>query len=97
MTDTTAEVVVLAPDFPIVTVEVPGPQGVPGGFGVAYFEHVQSTPASEWVIVHGMARLPVVSIIIDGVEVDASVVEHIDNNTVRVEFPTPQSGKAVFS
>lgn len=73
-----------------------GPQGepgLPGAPGGSRFEHIQASPASDWVIVHGLNIYPSVTVIVNDDEVEADV--HYNSlNSVTVHFASPQSGRA---
>ena len=64
--------------------------------GSFYHLHDQLLPSSEWVVAHNLGALPNVAVIIGDELVDTDV-EYVDVDTVRVAFPTPQTGKVVFS
>jgi hypothetical protein len=67
-----------------------------GGSGGA-FEHIQSTPASTWVVNHNLGFRPNVSVkSVGGLEVDTEVL-HISTNQVQILFDTNFTGIANFS
>lgn len=70
----------------------PGPPGPPGSSFEA-FVHVQSSPLATWVIDHGLGAYPAVTLIVDGVEVEADVVYGSLNQT-SIIFPAPTAGTA---
>lgn len=72
-----------------------GPPGPPGP-GSGYYTHNQTIPASEWLIHHDLGWLPNISLLI-GNEVVFASTSHISTTLARVEFPSPQTGKAVCS
>lgn len=68
------------------------------------FTHVQSQPATEWVVQHNLGSnggqgLPIVDVFIN---VDGSLVriltsvEMIDKQNIRISFSEAQSGRAVI-
>lgn len=65
----------------------------PSGF---YYAHDQALPASEWTVPHNLGLRPNVSVLIGDELVEADTT-HLDLNTVRVAFPSPQTGKVVCS
>lgn len=78
-----------------VLVPVPGVQGPPGASGNT-FVHVQSTPAATWTITHNLGTKPAVVLELAS-DPDALVFTDLtypDLNTVVVEWPTAESGKA---
>lgn len=73
-----------------------GLKGDPGTSAAFYYLHVQTVPSSGWLINHNLGSIPSVSVIIGDEEVDADV-HHPDENSTYIEFPSPYTGKAVFS
>lgn len=57
------------------------------------YNHVQSTPATTWSVVHGLGCYPVTDAIVDGVKALPSDVKYIDENNLQVIFETPQTGR----
>lgn len=55
----------------------------------------QTTPLGSWVIPHGLARVPAVSVYIGGEQVIADVTA--SDTTVTVAFAAPQSGYALLT
>jgi hypothetical protein len=64
--------------------------------GSFYYEHIQTIPASEWIVAHNLGQTPNVAVLVGDEYVDTDC-QLIDANTIRIAFPTPQAGKAVFS
>ena len=69
-----------------------GPQGAPGV--VVPILHEQTTPASSWLIAHGLGRLPTVTLIDEDGYSWSPDVRYVDDNTVMLFFPAPTTGKA---
>lgn len=83
-----------APEFIDLT-EI-GPGG--GSGGVTTFTHIQSSPASTWIITHNLGRPKEPVVILDNqptlpVWTD---VEHGSINQTTLTFPEPVTGKAYF-
>lgn len=55
----------------------------------------QSIPLSTWTFAHQLHRIPVVSVYVDGEEVEADVTA--TDTTVTIEFPAPTAGFAVLT
>lgn len=73
-----------------------GRQGPPGASGSS-FEHIQSTPASTWVVNHNLGYRPNVSVKTPGgIEVMAEVL-HVSINQVQIFFDSSATGIANFS
>lgn len=74
-----------------------GPAGPAGAAGGSVFEHVQSVPASTWTLQHNFGRRSHCTLIDpDGVVVEADI-EHADENTIVVTWPSPHTGTAIVS
>lgn len=59
------------------------------------FTFTQTVPAATWTVIHNLGQDPsAVSVYVGGVLVFANV-DPIDNNTLQVNFATPQAGKVV--
>jgi hypothetical protein len=68
-----------------------------GGGGSPPYHHVQGSPASSWVILHGLGYFPNITVV-DSTErqVEGDVV--YDNlNQITVTFAAPFSGDAYLS
>lgn len=92
-------VVVAEKGFTVVSVAEQGEQGIDGNDGLdggLYLFHDQTTPAASVTIPHNFTVRPAVTILIGGVEVDASV-EHLDANSVYLEFPSPMAFQAILT
>ena len=77
-------------------IRVAAQQGAPGRDGVgANYTHIQTQPTSLWVIRHALGRNPGVTVMQNGVEVEASV-RYIDLNRVEISFLSAQTGEAYF-
>ena len=74
----------------------PGPPGPPGPAGSAPYEHHQIAAAASWTVVHNLGYRPNVWLFIDSApdELVHTDVTYIDDNTVYVEWPSPESGWA---
>lgn len=76
---------------PAIAIVSRGAQGPPGGTA---FEHVQPSPAAEWIINHNLGLEPNVEVLsVGGAVVDADVL-HVSTNQVRVYFASAQAGRA---
>lgn len=68
----------------------------PGPAGDMYFEQDFTTPASTWNAVHGLGRVPGVSVYDDdGNRIGADI--QADSVSVTVIWPGPTTGKVVCS
>lgn len=78
-----------------------GPQGLPGAPGGLPYVHIQSIPATPWVINHGLGRHPSVTVQLDAGSGVWEIVDmptlYIDLNTVQVIPPVPLPGRADLS
>lgn len=85
-------------DITVVVSGAPGPQGPAGENGPPgeRYSFTQASPASDWVINHNLNIYPHVTVIVDGIEVDAEV-SYNSLNQVTVSFGSPQSGRAELS
>lgn len=64
---------------------------------VFYYKHTQSSPAGDWTIHHQLGKRPNISVYDqDGREVMIEI-EHLDDNTAHIIWPTPTSGAAYCS
>jgi hypothetical protein len=74
--------------------------GAPGSDGVAgtTFEHVQSTPASQWTVNHNLGRRPTSVRVLSagGVEVEAGITE-MSMNQLVVDFSVPYVGRVIVT
>jgi len=65
------------------------------------YRHVQESASNAWTIVHGMATYPIVDVYIlaNGVvqKILPLSVVYVDQNTVRINFSTPQTGFATVA
>lgn len=73
-----------------------GPQGPPGASGGGY-TYSQTTPASVWTVNHNLSKYPNIELIDDNGEPMWTDYDHISMNTVTITFPSPTTGKALFS
>lgn len=84
----------LPPDRPgavAAIISLPGPPGPAGGTA---YEHLQPSPAAEWVVNHNLGLRPSVTVLSPGgVEVEAHVI-HQSSQQLRIYFASPQSGSA---
>lgn len=68
----------------------PTNQQTPGRMG---YRHVQSTPASTWLVLHDLSYKPAVAVILaDGREVEAPV-QHLSDNRLTVTFDQAEAGE----
>jgi hypothetical protein len=74
-----------------------GAQGAPGTPG-DYYRHVQTAPSTSWVINHGLAFRPNVSVVdSSGREVWPGAVEYPSAGTVTLTFSAAVGGEAYLS
>lgn len=63
----------------------------------ASFEHIQADPSDEWIIHHGLGKLPTILMM----EADGTVIfgdiQFVDSDTVKIKFSEAISGKAIFN
>lgn len=59
-------------------------------------EFEQTTPTTQWVIVHNLGRIPVITVVVGNEEVEADITHSLDENTTFVGFGSAQLGKAVI-
>lgn len=73
----------------------PGPPGPPGATGSTYM-HDQTAPAATWTIIHNLGTKPAVVLELSSnpTELIYTDVSYPDLNTVVVEWPAPETGKA---
>lgn len=74
---------------------VAGPEGPPGATtGDLSYRHIQSAPAVEWVIAHGLSKYPALTVLDSaGTEVVGDVL-HDSLLQARVFFTAPFAGTA---
>jgi hypothetical protein len=60
------------------------------------FEHVQASPATEWVVNHNLGTVPSVTVYSPGLVQITAEVSHTSTNQTRIRFNTPQTGIAVL-
>jgi hypothetical protein len=75
----------------VVKVDTPL-QGPPGN--MAAYTHVQSSPASTWIINHNLGYKPDVTLYTTGGVVMYAEIVHISNNQTQIIFTIPTSGVA---
>lgn len=79
---------------PLLSGKIPLAYLPPSGGSGTIPEHVQSTPSDTWVFNHGLGRYPDVSVFLtDGRQIYPDIV-YVNENTVRIEFSKPQTGRA---
>jgi hypothetical protein len=66
----------------------------PAGSGDKNYVHVQGTPASTWIVTHGLGKFPAVDVVDTGGSVVIPSVHFDDVNTVTLTFGSPTTGKA---
>jgi hypothetical protein len=90
----------------IIEVVTAGPQGPPGppgapGAGSSGFQFEQVVPAAVWgPITHGLGFRPAGIALFDalfGIQYDEFVVQHLDDNTLRIAMDKPTAGVALIS
>jgi hypothetical protein len=75
-----------------------GPQGPPGDINQIALVYVQDVPASEWVIVHGLAFEPGGITVVDSAGTEwVADVDYPVAGTVRLRFAAPFAGRAYLS
>lgn len=74
-----------------------GPQGPVGPVGTSY-HFVQSSPATPWIIVHGLNRYPSITVLLDAGSGEWEIADmptlYVDLNTVNIIPPYPLAGRA---
>jgi len=71
-----------------------GPQGPTGATGGTPYEHIQSTPADEWTIVHNLGHEPIIQVRDSTGRVVGTVIDHLTINSSRSRSAGAFSGKA---
>lgn len=64
--------------------------------GAEVVEFPQEMPSMVWTVLHNFGRRPLVQVLVDA-ELVAADVSHLDLNTVRVTFSSPQRGSTLIS
>lgn len=84
-------------DFLVFSTRVPFDALEAGG--ISRYTHTQSSPAAQWTINHGLGTKPDVVLVADSSpgEKVYSDVFYVDDNTLTVEWPSPESGAAYLS
>lgn len=100
ITDPLSVIQVFAEPVTVVEVVTEGPPGPPGAAGSGYrFE--QTVPATVWgPITHGLGFRPGGVSLFDalfGTQYDEFVVQHLDDNTLRIAMDVPTAGVALIS
>ena len=90
-------VAVPLPDSQAVAVPVLGPAGPPGTGSGSGFEHVQSTPAATWTVLHNFGRTPYSLLVVVGGQQVIADAEFPDSNTAVLTFASPVAGRAELS
>jgi hypothetical protein len=84
----------------VIEVVTSGPPGPPGAAGSGY-RFDQAVPASVWgPITHGLGFRPGGVSLFDalfGTQYDEFVVQHLDDNTLRIAMDQPTAGVALIS
>lgn len=79
----------------------PGEQGEPGapgtGSGDAYYTHSQGVAATTWTVVHNLGKFPAVTVVDSAGTTVEGTVDHIDINTLTINFAVPFSGTAYMN
>lgn len=66
----------------------------PAGGSDAYYRHVQSSPASEWQVPHGLGKKPAVSVVDTSGRRVFGGVSYPSDALVLLTFSSPFSGEA---
>lgn len=80
----------------------PGPQGAQGtpgapGLSGANYVHTQAVPAADWIIAHGLARYPSVTVVDSAGTTVIGNVEYISPNEVAIHFTAAFGGFAYLN
>jgi len=77
-----------------VLVPVTGPRGPKGDVGGESVIHHQAVPQAVWTVEHGMGKYPVAWSLFDtdGQLCGEYLVEHLDEDTLRVSMDIPTAG-----
>jgi hypothetical protein len=63
----------------------------------AHYIHNQNTPSTDWVITHGLGKIPSCTILdFDMIRVDA-VEQHVSNNELHLHFDREFAGMAILN
>lgn len=83
----------------VVEIRVPGPAGPPGppgtliaGTGDKHYVHVQSNPATQWTVNHGLGKYPSTTVVDSAGSVVEGDVNYIDLNTLTFNASAPFGG-----
>lgn len=73
-----------------------GPQGVPGLSGANYV-HAQAVPSADWIISHGLARYPSVTVVDSAGTTVIGNIEYLSANQVAIHFSAAFGGSAFLN
>jgi hypothetical protein len=81
----------------VAGVGVPGPKGETGSAGDPLI-FLQADPAAQWAIFHGRGYQPDVLLFVDPDQTERvwTDIVYVDDDNVLVEWPSPESGKAII-
>lgn len=103
VTTAAIEVADVSTEVAVLEVSVEGPQGIPGPPGPAgpsggTWAHHQINAAAQWTVTHnlGVPTGPVILLDSDPTVQVYTHLDHIDENTVMITFPSPVTGWAYF-
>lgn len=83
-----------------VEVSIPGPPGPPGEQGASgdlTYAHTQELAATLWTVTHNLGKYPSVSVVDSGLNEVVGDVQHINVNSLTVEFTAAFSGAAYLN
>lgn len=75
----------------------PGPPGADGTGGDKTHLHTQALPSATWIVVHGLAKFPSVTVIDSSGTTVIGTVTHDSINQCTLTFSGAFSGKASFN
>ena len=100
------EVVDVTPEVTTIEVVTAGPQGIPGPDGPpgptgppgGQWAHHQLTASAQWTVTHnlGQPKNPTILLDADPTQSVYTRVDHVDESTAMLTFPSPVTGWAYF-
>ena len=61
------------------------------------YVHTQTTPVSEWIIIHNLNKYPSIIIVNDELIVKLGDIQYLDLNRVKISFDQPFTGQAFLN